>query len=90
MESYTNGERWPAWCDEVAFAPTAQETREACQMFGALSGDEVAAEFETWLEGLEYERFRSVTRAIDTLRSALIEYHGDVDPTRLLGRIDLD
>ncbi|MBV8235728.1 MAG: hypothetical protein JO075_08505 [Acidimicrobiia bacterium] len=76
---------WAAWTDEISYAPTEAEAAEASQLFGELEDDLDVAEFVAWLEGLHQERFRAVTAAIDTLRSALIEYRSDVDVSDVAG-----
>jgi len=40
------------------------------------------------LEGLQSERFRQVSQAIDVLRGALAEYRGNVDVRDVAGRMD--
>ncbi|MBV8317480.1 MAG: hypothetical protein JOZ53_21280, partial [Planctomycetaceae bacterium] len=64
------------------------DAREASQLFGELEDDLNVAEFEAWLEGLQSERFRQVSQAIDVLRGALAEYRGNVDVRDVAGRMD--
>jgi hypothetical protein len=63
---------------EIPYVPAEADAREASQLFGELENDLNVAEFEAWLEGLQSERFRQVSQAIDVLRGALAEYRGDV------------
>ena len=83
-------EDWTDSGDESRYVPTEQESREAAQLFGELEDALDVAEFEAWLEGLHQERFREVTRALDVLRSALIEYRAAevLERCRLLGWLD--
>ncbi len=64
------------------------DTREASQLFGELEDDLNVAEFTAWLDGLQSERFRQVSQAIDVLRGALAEFRGDVDMRDVAGWID--
>jgi hypothetical protein len=75
-------------CHEIRPEPSEADAREASRLFGELEDDLNVAEFTAWLENLHHERFRSITRAIDTLRSALAEYRGDVDMRDVAGGID--
>ena len=72
------------------YEPSPDEATEAAQLFGELSDDLDVAEFEAWLEGLHPERYRAATRAIDTLRVVLIEYHADrvLDRAWVLGWLE--
>ena len=78
---------WDAWTDEVRDEPTDRDRREASQLFGELEDALDVAEFEAWLSGLQSERFRQVSQAIDVLRSALVEYRADLGVGDVLGRI---
>ena len=73
---------------EMRHEPSAADAREASQLFGELEDDLNVAEFEAWLEGLQSERFRQVSQAIDVLRGALAEYRGNVDVRDVAGRMD--
>jgi len=73
---------------ETRHEPSEADAREAAQLFGELEDDLNVAEFEAWLEGLQSERFRQVSQAIDVLRGALAEYRGDVDMRDVAGRMD--
>jgi hypothetical protein len=68
--------------------PSEADAREASQLFGELEEDLNVAEFEAWLAGLQSERFRQVSQAIDVLRGALAEYRGDADMRDVAGWID--
>ena len=63
----------------IPYVPTEADASEAAQVFGSLSDDLDVAEFEAWIDGLQHERFRSITRAIEVLRSALIDYRAGDD-----------
>ena len=67
-----------------------EDQTEAAQLFGELLDDLDVIEFEGWLEGLQHERDRAITAAIDTLRSALIDYRAEdaLDKARLLGWLE--
>ena len=80
-------EGWPAWADEIRYTVTEADEREASQLFGELEDALDVAEFEAWLSGLQSERFRQVSQAIDVLRSALVEYRADLGVGDVLGRI---
>jgi hypothetical protein len=73
---------------ETRHEPSEADAREASQLFGELEDDLNVAEFEAWLEGLQSERFRQVSQAIDVLRGALAEYRGNVDVRDVAGRMD--
>ena len=73
---------------EIRHEPSEADAREAAQLFGELEEDLNVAEFTAWIEGLQSERFRQVSRAIDVLRGALAEYRGDVDMPDVAGGID--
>jgi hypothetical protein len=61
---------------EIHSIPAEADAREAAQLFGELEDDLNVAEFEAWIEGLQSERFRQVSQAIDVLRGALAEFRG--------------
>jgi hypothetical protein len=73
---------------EIPYVPAEADAREASQLFGELENDLNVAEFEAWLEGLQSERFRQVSQAIDVLRGALAEYRGAVDMRDVAGWMD--
>jgi hypothetical protein len=73
---------------EIPYVPAEADAREASQLFGELENDLNVAEFEAWLEGLQSERFRQVSQAIDVLRGALAEYRGDVGVRDVTDRMD--
>jgi hypothetical protein len=76
-EVYHSAAELGQWADEYRYVPTAADEREAAQLFGDLEDDLNVAEFEAFLEGCTYERYRSVVQAIEVLRSALVEYRTD-------------
>lgn len=87
---YHDASEWGQWADQYRHVPAPEESREAAQLFGELEDALDVAEFEAWLENLHQERFREVTRAIDVLRSALVEYRAAevLERCRLLGWLD--
>jgi hypothetical protein len=74
--------------NEIRHEPSEADAREAARLFGELEEDLNVAEFTAWLDGLQSERFRQVSQAIDVLRGALAEYRGDVDLRDVAGWID--
>ena len=75
-------------CPEIPDVPAEADAREASRLFGELENDLNVAEFEAWIEGLQSERFRQVSQAIDVLRGAVAEYRGDVGMRDVAGGID--
>jgi hypothetical protein len=73
---------------EIHYVPAEADAREASQLFGELEDDLNVAEFTAWLDGLQSERFRQVSQAIDVLRGALAEFRGDVDMRDVAGWMD--
>ena len=74
--------------NEIRHEPSEADAREAARLFGELEEDLNVAEFTAWLEGLQSERFRQVSQAIDVLRGALAEFRGDVGLRDGAGGID--
>jgi len=66
-------EGWPAWTDEIRFAPTEADAREAAEFFNR---DPVET-FEEWVEGLDDTSFTEAVRAIRTLRSLILRYNAE-------------
>ncbi|MBV8078267.1 MAG: hypothetical protein JO284_17790 [Planctomycetaceae bacterium] len=69
------GEGWPAWTDEVRYAVTEADEREARDFFK----DTAVEAFEEFVCGLPDTDFVEVSRAIRTLRHAVLRYNAEKD-----------
>ena len=67
-EVYNSAAEWGQWADQYRYEPTPEEEREARDFFqiGALDA------FEEYICGLPNTDFVEVTRAIRTLRNAVL------------------
>ncbi len=87
---------YPEWLDEYVYSasrdefgdyPALDDQVEAAAMFGELQDDLDVAEFEAWIDDLTSIRYFQVRSAIEVIRSALADYQGDLDMSRLLKAI---
>lgn len=70
--------------DEFIYVPSSSESSEASEIFGELEDELDILEFEQWIDSLQSTRYFQVRTAIETLRSALVDYQKNLDLTRLL------
>ena len=75
--------------DDDDFRPSKVDTQEAAELF-ADDDDQTEdwEEFGRWLDTLPNDRFRSVSRAIDLVRDALIDWRSESSLGAFMGWLD--